>query len=56
MAVRISELELIWCCARLSAAVTRVIRAWFELVDEDGSGGLDASELEGALRCGFYAC
>ncbi len=34
----------------------RVITAWFELVDEDGSGGLDGSELAAALKAAGLPC
>ncbi|PNH11764.1 Centrin-1 [Tetrabaena socialis] len=34
----------------LPEAIERRIRQWFELVDDDGSGQLDAAELEFALK------
>lgn len=35
---------------RLTDNVMRVISAWFQLVDDDGSGSLDSSELAAALK------
>ncbi|KAG2484356.1 hypothetical protein HYH03_016775 [Edaphochlamys debaryana] len=47
-----------WCLAHrrqlnplpLPEAIEHRIRQWFDLVDDDGSGALDASELEFALK------
>ncbi len=36
----------------LHPAVVRVIEQWFALVDDDGSGTLDHSELLAALKVG----
>jgi hypothetical protein len=35
---------------RMHESVMKVIGTWFELVDDDGSGGLDSSELAMALK------
>lgn len=44
------------CCSfahlkhRLHEEVRKVISAWFNLVDDDSSGGLDSHELMAALK------
>lgn len=50
MPCHVSMLNVCTTCHRLHTSVTRVIGTWFELVDEDGSGGLDSSELASALK------